>query len=421
MKKAVIGLRIKYLRIALLVDVIAMLGLIFPYVATNQTSLGGFRLAQELLSGNATSKASFLVIALAVLSVLTVLLGICSNVTSSKIVTRIWVVLAAAETFCFTVLLFASKAILDASGLLEGKFMVKDFGAGFWIGLIAAYVFLATVMKGAKIHTGYIVLVILSVIWIFPIVWIILTSLRGEGGYYVGYFIPKNFTITNYTKLLSKGSVIPFAKWWTNTFIVAACSCVLCSLIILMTSFTLSRTRFQGRKKLMQVMLIIGMFPGFMSMIAVYNILKGLGMAQSLAALVVVSAAGAAMGYYICKGFFDTIPKSLDEAAIIDGATKWQIFTRVTIPLSKPIIIYTILTSFIAPWTDYIFPSMLLGDKQSSYTVAIGLNWMTDFRRIDDYYTQFAAGALMVSVPIVILFICLQKYYVEGMSGAVKG
>lgn len=158
-----------------------------------------------------------------------------------------------------------------------------------------------------------------------------------------------------------------------------------------------------------------------MSMVAVYNILKGLGLAQTLTALIVCAAAGAAMGYYICKGFFDTIPKSLDEAAIIDGATRFQIFTRITIPLSKPIVIYTILTSFLGSWSDYIFPSMVMGDNKGSYTVALGLYWMTDFHRIDAYYTQFAAGAMLVAIPIVILFIWLQKYYVEGLSGAVKG
>ena len=123
----------------------------------------------------------------------------------------------------------------------------------------------------------------------------------------------------------------------------------------------------------------------------------------------------------LCKGFFDTIPKALDEAAIIDGANRWQIFTKITIPLSKPIAIYTLLTTFLGVWSDYIFPSMLFGDNQKLYTVAIGLKWMTDARRVDYYYTQFAAGALLVALPIVILFICLQKYYVEGLSGSVKG
>ena len=171
----------------------------------------------------------------------------------------------------------------------------------------------------------------------------------------------------------------------------------------------------------MKILLVIGMFPGFMSMLAVYNILKGLGLNQSLMALVIVGAAGAAMGYHVCKGFLDTIPRALDEAAIIDGASRWRIFTRIAIPLSKPIAIYTLLTNFLGAWSDYIFPSMLFGDQQSNYTVAIGLYWMTDFRRIDSYYTQFAAGALVVALPIMILFICLQRFYVEGLSGAVKG
>jgi arabinogalactan oligomer/maltooligosaccharide transport system permease protein len=276
-------------------------------------------------------------------------------------------------------------------------------------------------MKTLKINTGYIVLVILSVIWLFPISWILLTSFRAESGYYVGYYLPKGFTLDNYIQLFKNPSVLPFGRWWCNTLIVAACNCVINTLIVLATSYVLSRTRFAGRIAFMKILMIIGMFPGFMSMIAVYNILKGVGLNQSLVALVVVSAAGAAMGYHICKGFFDTIPKALDEAAIIDGATRWQIFTRITIPLSKPIIIYTVLCNFLGAWSDYIFPSMLMGDKQASYTVAVGLKWMTDYRRIDTYYTQFAAGAVLVAVPIVILFIWLQKYYVEGLSGAVKG
>ena len=158
-----------------------------------------------------------------------------------------------------------------------------------------------------------------------------------------------------------------------------------------------------------------------MSLIAVYNILKGIGLNQSLLALIVVGAASAAMGYHVTKGFFDTFPRALDEAAIIDGASRAQIFSKITLPLSKSIIVYIVLGGFLGAWSDYIFPSMLFGDKQSSYTVAVGLFWMTDFRRIDTYYTQFAAGAVIVALPIVILFIWLQRFYVEGLSGAVKG
>ena len=237
----------------------------------------------------------------------------------------------------------------------------------------------------------------------------------------MGYFFPKKLTFDNFINLFKNDSVIPFGKWWINTFIVACCGCVLNTLIILATSFTLSRTRFAGRKMFMNILMIIGMFPGFMSLIAVYNILKGIGLNQSLLALIVVGAAGAAMGYHVSKGFFDTIPKAIDEAAIIDGASRLQIFTRITLPLSKSIIVYTVLGNFLAAWSDYIFPSMLFGDKQSSYTVAVGLYWLTDFRRIDRYYTQFAAGAVIVAIPIVILFIYLQRFYVEGRSGSVKG
>ncbi|MBD5084867.1 MAG: sugar ABC transporter permease [Clostridiales bacterium] len=276
-------------------------------------------------------------------------------------------------------------------------------------------------MAATKISVGYIVLTIMSVIWLFPIVWIVLTSFRGEGGYYVGYFIPKTFTLENYLKLFTMEGTIPFGKWWINTFIVAAVSCVLNTLIVLMTSYVLSRHRFSGRTLLMKAMMVIGMFPGFMSMIAVYNILKGMGINQNLGALILVNVASSAMGYYICKGFMDTVPKALDEAARIDGAPHFTIFYKIMIPMAKPIIIYQLMSAFLGPWGDYIFPSLLLGDKQASYTVALGLKWMTDFRRIEDYYTQFAAGAVLVSVPIVILFIVLQRYYVEGMSGAVKG
>ena len=171
----------------------------------------------------------------------------------------------------------------------------------------------------------------------------------------------------------------------------------------------------------MNIALILGMFPGFMSMIAVYYILKGLNMTQSLLALVLVYSGGAGLGFYIAKGFFDTIPKAIDEAAWIDGATKWQVFRKITMPLSRPIIIYTILTSFMAPWGDYIFVSVIMGDNYDNYTVALGLYKMLERHFIETWYTRFAAGAVIVSIPIALLFIFMQRYYVEGVSGAVKG
>ena len=375
MKKAVIGLNIKYFTRAVVFGILQFICLFLPYV---------------------------------------------NIISKSKVKVQIWQCLQAINTAGITILLFATKTIVEKAGLASG-FLNKNLGLGYFGGLVFAYLTLVFVMKVNETNTGYIVLTIMGIIWMFPILWIILTALRAEQGYYVGYFFPKGLTLSNFTKLFAKDSVIPFGKWWLNTFIVAICGCVLNTLIILATSFTLSRTRFAGRKAFMNVLMIIGLFPGFMSLIAVYNILKGIGLNQSLLALIVVSAAGAAMGYHVSKGFFDTIPRAVDEAAIIDGASRLQIFTHITLPLSKSIIVYTALVNFLAAWSDYIFPSMLFGDKQSSYTVAVGLYWLTDFRRIDRYYTQFAAGAVIVAIPIVILFIWLQKFYVEGLSGSVKG
>ena len=411
MKKVIIGLRVEYLSMALGASIVSLLGIFLPFVSTSSDKLSLIRVMGS----------SKICAAAVVFAVIAAILGIVSFVRPSVRGVRIWVIAAALQTITFTVLLFASKSILDSSGLLSESFLVKYFGIGYWLSLIAAYGALVLTMKAAKINTGYIALTILSVIWLFPILWVILTSLRAEEGYYVGYFIPKGFTFDNYVKLFTNPGVLPFGKWWVNTMIVAICGCLINTLIILAIAFVLSRTRFTGRVTFMKVLLIIGMFPGFMSMLAVYNILKGIGLNQSLVALIVVGAAGAAIQYHVCKGFFDTMPRALDEAATVDGATKLQIFVKITLPMAKPIAIYTLLTNFLAVWSDYIFPSILFGDKQASYTVAVGLDWMTNFRRIDTYYTQFAAGAIVVAVPIVILFICLQRFYVEGMSGAVKG
>lgn len=421
MKKTVIGVNTKYFNAAAIASIIGLIGLFLPYVSMEKENFSLISGMMKVLnSGQAKASVAILVVAV-VFAILTALLGVVNYFSCSRTKVRIWTVSGAIQTAALTVLVFASKSIIDGAAIVSEPFLVKYMGFGYWLSLIVAYVALFFIMKTAKINTGYIILTIMSVIWLFPILWILITSFREESGYYVGYFIPRGFTLNNYVELFKNESVLPFGKWWLNTFCVAACGCVINTCIILATAFVLSRTRFAGRVTFMKILMIIGMFPGFMSMLAVYNILKGVGLNQSLVALIVVGAAGAAMGYHVCKGFMDTIPKALDEAAIIDGATRWQIFTRITIPLCKPMIIYTVLTNFLGTWSDYIFPSMLLGDKQASYTVAIGLKWMTDFRRIDEYYTQFAAGAILVALPIVILFICLQKFYIEGLSGAVKG
>lgn len=276
-----------------------------------------------------------------------------------------------------------------------------------------------------KFTNGFIqvLLLIFGIIWILPLCWVILTSFRAEPGSYTSYFWPKGFTVNNYVNLITQDQQFKFTKWFMNTLIVSIVSCLGSTLIVLAVSFTFSRLRFKMRKPIMNVVLILGMFPGFMSMIAVYYILKGMNLLSNpLVCLTLVYIAGAGLQYYIAKGFFDTLPKELDEAAYLDGATKSQVFFKITMPLSKPIIVYTILTSFMAPWVDYIFPSIICGSEYDSYTVALGMFKMLEREFIGAYYTQFAAGAVLVSIPIAALFISMQKYYVEGVTGgAVKG
>ena len=268
----------------------------------------------------------------------------------------------------------------------------------------------------------YAILIVLSIIWVIPIFWTLLTSFRAESGSFTSYFFPKNYTADNYVNLLTDTSVFSYPTWFINTLIVAIFSCLLTTVITLSVAYVISRLRFKLRKTYMNIALILGMFPAFMSMIAVYYILKTFGLTQSLTALVFVYSASAGLSFYVAKGFFDTIPRALDEAALIDGATRSQIFFRVTLPLSKPIIVYTAMTSFMAPWADFIFARVIMGDNYEKYTVAVGLYQMLSREMIDKYFTQFAAGAILVALPVTVLFIFLQRFYVEGVTGgAVKG
>lgn len=229
-------------------------------------------------------------------------------------------------------------------------------------------------------------LAILAFIWVFPIIWVVLTSFRAEKGSYVSTFLPRSYTLA--------------------------------------VSYCLSRLKFKLRKPYMNMAMILGLFPGFMSMVAVYFILKAAGLTEGnliRVALILCYSGGAGLGFQIAKGFFDTIPYAVDEAAILDGCTKWQVFTKVTLPSSKPIIVYTVLTAFMAPWLDFIFAKVICRANSDQYTIAIGLWKMLEKEYIDSWYTSFAAGAVLISIPIAILFLCMQKYYVDGVSGAVKG
>ena len=283
-------------------------------------------------------------------------------------------------------------------------------------------------IKSYKLRRGlantfiYILLAILGFIWICPFIYLLMHSFRAEGVTVVNYLIPREWTFQNYIDLFTSHGTLNFTKWFINTFVVACFSCVISTISVLMVSYAFSRLRFKSRKKFINVGMILGMFPGFMTMIAIYYLLKAMGLTQTLVALVICYSAGAGLGYQISKGFFDTIPRALDEAATIDGATKNQIFWKIILPMSKPIVVYTVLTSFIGPWTDFILAKIIMGDKRDNYTVAIGFQLMIDLDFKTQYYKQFLAGSVVVAVPITLLFLKMQKYYVEGVTaGGVKG
>ena len=272
----------------------------------------------------------------------------------------------------------------------------------------------------------YIILVLMSIIWLIPFVCIVFESFRGENTGQVGYLIPKQWSWANYKALFVEDAdkTVQFMLWYKNTFIIAAVSSLIHTFVVLCTSYTLSRMRFRGRKALMNIMLVLGMFPGFITMIVLYTILSKIGWtgAGSVPGLILIYTASAAMGYYVSKGFFDTVPRSLDEAARIDGATRAQVLFKITLPMAKPIVIYQILTAFMAPWGDFIFAKYIAHGTSAGMTVAVGMQNLITKSNTSAHYTHFCAAGVVVAIPITVLFMFLQKYYVEGVTGgAVKG
>lgn len=267
---------------------------------------------------------------------------------------------------------------------------------------------------------AHLVLTLISIIWLIPFVCIVLQSFRMESTWQVGYVLPQQWGLGNYEKLFTTD----FPRWYLNTLIMALFTAVFQTVIVLCMSYTLSRFRFKGRTGLMRFMLILGLFPGMLTMIILYRVLKDLGMTQanSVPGLILVYIASSGMGYYVSKGFFDTIPKSLDEAARIDGATRFQVLKKIILPLSKPIVIYTVLTAFMGPWGDFVFARYISFGTSAGMNVAVGLyNWLNR-DQIANSYTMFCAGGVLVALPVTALFLWLQKYYVEGVTGgAVKG
>lgn len=273
---------------------------------------------------------------------------------------------------------------------------------------------------------AHLFLAILAVIWLVPIVWVFAESFNKNTAPYTSSFFPKEWTLDNYKVLFTDRNVLDFPKMFMTTFIIACFTCFTCFtcvIFVLSVAYCMSRMRFRVRKTFMNVVLILGMFPGIMAVTAIYFILKALGLssgAMTTVALILVYSAGSGAGFYVMKGYMDTIPTSLDEAALLDGCTRFQVFYKIIIPICKPMIVYQAIIGFLTPWLDFVMAKVICR-TQSNYTVALGLWLMLQKEYIQNWYARFAAAAVVISIPIAILFIVMQRFYQESMSGSVKG
>jgi arabinogalactan oligomer/maltooligosaccharide transport system permease protein len=238
------------------------------------------------------------------------------------------------------------------------------------------------------------------------------------------HFFPTEWSLDNYAQLFFRpDTVANFPAWFKNSMIIGIFCCLISTAFVLMVAYAMSCMRFRARKPLMSFSIILGMFPGVLSMIAIYFVMKLLGLSNSILGLIVIYSAGSGLGYLICKGFFDTIPVSLRESARLEGASELTIFTRIVIPLSKPIIVYTVINSFLTPWMDFVMAKLMIRSKDpTDWTVAMGLFNLVQRTLVGNYFSVFCAGGIIVAIPISVLFVIMQKFYVEGITGgAVKG
>ena len=279
-------------------------------------------------------------------------------------------------------------------------------------------------MKETKVVLKHVLLLLLAAIWLVPILWLVVTSFSAYKGINISHFFPETWSLDNFKQvMLEPDSVVQYMVWFKNTLLIAIFTCIISTVFVVMVSYAMSCMRFKGRKQIMNFAVILNMFPGPLLMIAIYFVMKSMGLTNSHIGMIIVYSAGSGLGYLIVKGFMDTIPVSLREAARLEGASEARIFVSVVIPLCKPIIVYQIISSFLVPWGDFVFAKLMLNSGNAKdWTVAIGLYNMLNKTLINRYFAVFCAGGLLVSIPIAILFVIMQKYYVAGITGgSVKG
>ncbi|EII2692236.1 sugar ABC transporter permease [Staphylococcus pseudintermedius] len=258
------------------------------------------------------------------------------------------------------------------------------------------------------------------VVILYPLLWTFGISLNPGTTLYGAKMIPDNATFANYIYLLTDENS-QYLTWYKNTLLVASANALFSVIFVTLTSYAFSRYRFVGRKYGLITFLILQMFPVLMAMVAIYILLNTIGQLDSLLGLTLVYIGGSIpMNAFLVKGYFDTIPKELDESAKIDGASHMRIFFQIMLPLAKPILAVVALFNFMGPFMDFILPKILLRSPEK-YTLAVGLFNFINHQYANNF-TVFAAGAIMIALPISIVFLFLQKYLVSGLTaGATKG
>ena len=276
-----------------------------------------------------------------------------------------------------------------------------------------------TPAKAAKLTARHVVLALLAAFWLIPILWLVVTSFGVDKGPNISTFFPKAYTLDHYKALLSPDSVNQFPQWMLNTFIVACFTCVISTLFVLMVAYAMSCMRFKARKPLMNIAIILNLFPGFLSMIAVYFIMKQFGLTGTLTGLIIVYSAGSGMGYLIAKGFFDTVSKSLRESAYLEGANEFTVFWKIILPLSKPICSVIAIFAINAAWSDFLLPYLVLRGS-ALQTVMVRLFVFSTEQTVNA--DTMMRSVVFSMIPPIILFFIFQKQLTENaVSVGIKG
>lgn len=266
----------------------------------------------------------------------------------------------------------------------------------------------------------YSVIILMFIIIMYPLLWALGMSLNEGSNLYSSSIIPKRPTLAHYKWLFTDSSSL-YLKWYQNTLIVATITTLASTFIVTLTAYAFSRYRFVGRKHGIYIFLLLQMFPILMGMVSLYILLNNFGMLDSLLGLSLIYIGGAIpMNAFLVKGYFDTIPRELDESAQIDGAGHFRVFFTIMLPLAKPIIAVVLLFNFMTPFMDFILPSIILRSEEN-YTLAQGLyNFVNDDFSND--FTRFAAGSILIAIPIATVFLALQKWLISGLTaGSTKG